>query len=133
LHIERSGDYILVNGEVSTKVQLECSRCLDAIEILISAPIESTLTSAEFIENKESKELKGEDLDLVTYEGDEFSVDDIVAEPILLMLPLKPLCREECKGLCPQCGKNRNREACTCGSTVADNPFSILNKLKIDR
>ena len=52
-------------------------------------------------------------------------------EQIILMMPLKPLCDETCKGLCPRCGANLNREACTCSTDTVNSPFAVLAKLKI--
>ena len=57
-------------------------------------------------------ELQEKDTEIAFYSGDFIEVSDIIREQILLGLPMKPMCREDCKGLCPYCGKNRNLEAC---------------------
>ena len=72
-------------------------------------------------------ELHGEDLDVYYYEGDEIDVDPFVYEEVMLNMPVRPLCSEACKGICPQCGKNRNTEKCDCPEA----PLSLLGeKLK---
>lgn len=126
LHIERSGDYILVTGSANTLVHLECSRCLALFDTQIKSEVNSTLVAESVLEEADSKELTGEELELKTYQGEEFSIDEIVSENILVELPVKPLCSKSCKGLCPQCGANLNSVSCTCSVPDDDNPFSIL-------
>jgi len=131
LRIERSHEYIRVRGTVSVVVKQECSRCLEEFNWPVEAAIESILIPRSALGDEESRELTGEDLDLRTYEGEEFSVDEIVAEQIVLSLPVKPLCAEGCKGLCPSCGVNKNRETCACESPRDDHPFAALKNLKL--
>jgi uncharacterized protein len=72
-------------------------------------------------------ELHNEDLDVYYYEGDEIDLDPYVYEEVMLNMPMRPLCREECKGICPTCGKNRNTEPCDCPEA----PLSLFGeKLK---
>ena len=63
--------------------------------------------------------------------GEVVDLESLLREQIILMLPLKPLCDENCKGLCPHCGANLNREKCTCKTDAVDSPFAQLAKLKI--
>ncbi len=73
-----------------------------------------------------------DDLDLDYYTGETVDLESLLREQIILMMPLKPLCDEDCKGLCPRCGANLNREACTCSSRrIVNSPFAVLAKLKI--
>ncbi len=130
LHIDRSQEYIRVKGTVNVVVKQECSRCLDEFDWPMEASIESILVPKSALGDEESKELTGEDLDLRTYEGEAFSIDDVVAEQIVLSLPIKPLCDENCGGLCPICGINRNRETCACEKPREDNPFAALKNFK---
>ena len=132
LRVERSGEFIRVQGTLKTVLKLECSRCLAVYDFPIEVPVDSTLVPASRFEEEESKELTGEDMDLRTYEGEEFNVDDIISENIVLILPIKPLCREDCKGLCPNCGADRNKETCTCAKISVDDRFSALKKIKFD-
>ena len=77
------------------------------------------------------EELSPDDLDLDYYTGEIVDLESILREQIILMLPLKPLCDETCKGLCPHCGANLNHETCTCSTDAVDSPFARLAKLKI--
>ena len=71
------------------------------------------------------------DLDLDYYTGESVDLESLLREQIILMMPLKPLCDENCKGLCPHCGANLNRETCTCSTDTVNSPFAVLAKLKI--
>ena len=77
------------------------------------------------------EELSPDDLDLDYYTGEIVDLESILREQIILMLPLKPLCDESCKGLCPHCGADLNLETCTCPADAVDSPFARLAKLKI--
>ena len=72
-----------------------------------------------------------EDLDLDYYTGEIVDLESLLREQIILMMPLKPLCDETCKGLCPHCGANLNHETCTCATDAVNSPFAQLAKLKI--
>ena len=132
LHVEKTGEYIRVSGEVIAVLHVECSRCLDAFDFQVHTEVQSVLVPAALLEERESEELTEEELDLRSYSGEEFTVDDIIAEHLVLALPIKPLCAEGCKGLCPVCGANRNRQSCSCSPAAAHNPFAVLKKLKIE-
>ena len=77
------------------------------------------------------EELSAADLDLDYYTGEVVDLQTILKEQIILMLPIKPLCEEVCKGLCPRCGANLNRETCHCQPESVNSPFADLAKLKI--
>ena len=78
-------------------------------------------------------ELEEEDLDLSFYEGEEIDLSPLVQEQIILALPTRPLCRESCKGLCPQCGVNLNVQTCTCATVVDDPRLEVLRTLRVNR
>jgi uncharacterized protein len=77
-------------------------------------------------------ELDSGDLDEDYFQDDELDLNALLREQILLTLPLKPLCREECRGLCRQCGANLNREPCSCTAPKLHSSFAGLEKLKND-
>jgi uncharacterized protein len=64
------------------------------------------------------------------YQGEGLELEDVLREQVLLAVPIKQLCRETCKGLCPQCGKNLNRETCDCAAPQLDARWSALKDLK---
>jgi uncharacterized protein len=75
-------------------------------------------------------ELQERDTEIAFFSGDFIEVADIVREQILLSLPMKPICQEQCQGLCPHCGKNRNLDACNCESVLVDPRLVKLLKIK---
>jgi uncharacterized protein len=75
-------------------------------------------------------EVAADDLGLTEYSGDEIDLGQMMREQFYLALPMKPLCRQDCQGLCPVCGKNRNRETCSCESTWVDPRFEVLRNFK---
>jgi uncharacterized protein len=78
----------------------------------------------------EDEELTAADLDLDFYTGEVIDLESIIREQIILTLPLKPLCSEDCRGLCTRCGVNLNQERCACKAETAAGPLAGLAKLK---
>ena len=132
LHIVKRGNNILIRGDVEVVVHLQCSRCLANLDMILNNPIDNVLIPHSLISQQKTSELTEEELNLITYEGPELDIDDIVQEHLVLSLPVKPLCMPECAGLCPQCGANRNINPCTCKKDQESNPFAVLKKLKIE-
>jgi len=133
VRVDKSGDYFVVRGEVETTVTLQCDRCLENFSHAVHADIYAVLVSADLLREagSESVELTSQDLDITSYEGEAFDLRPVVEEQIVLSLPLRHVCNEQCLGLCPECGANRNRTPCDCSDNGPDGPFSVLKKLKI--
>lgn len=77
------------------------------------------------------KELKREELLEEVMEGEELDLDPVVREQVYLFLPMKCICREDCKGICPNCGRNLNQEECACTTKTAHPAFQVLKTLKV--
>ncbi|MDQ3685295.1 MAG: DUF177 domain-containing protein [Acidobacteriota bacterium] len=126
----RKGDEVRLRGKISARVESLCDRCartvLVPLEIEFDAPYVPATESASI----ENVELNQPDLDFSVYEGDTIAINDLVREQILLALPSRLLCREDCKGLCPTCGVDLNKEACACGDTEVDPRWAALAALK---
>lgn len=97
-------DVIVINASIKTKLQLSCSRCLDTFIYPIDIDIEERFT------NDESKS----DDEIVFVKSDSVDITEIIENAMISTLPIKRLCSEKCKGLCQSCGKNLNKETCTC-------------------
>ena len=82
---------------------------------------------------KSELELSEEDMSVDFIMGDEIDLDEVVREQIYFSLPMKSLCREDCRGLCPVCGINLNKEECKCRREIGHPGFSELKKLKLNR
>jgi len=127
LHVKKFEEGIQLTGSVACRLSLTCGRCLDvfAYPVLTNMDIEITQKRPSY--EAHELELRGEDLDVYYFENDEIDLDALIYEEVLLDIPMKPLCREECRGLCDTCGKNRNHEACSCDK-MPDTPLG--EKLK---
>jgi uncharacterized protein len=128
--IEHTNDEIIIRGEVSADLKLECARCLEPFDtssvFQLALVVKLTRGGRELGPEGESSD----DYFVVSDTTDEFDLAPIVAERVVLSLPLKPLCSEDCQGLCPNCGANRNVESCECTNGFVDERFSALAKLK---
>lgn len=130
---EREYDHIRVHGNVATRMELPCSRCLTGFETEIASAFTIIYTPATTIAQDEEVELAEEDLISTTYEGHEIDLCPEIAAQVLLEIPFKPLCSDECRGLCSNCGADLNKTECGCTNQAASLKFSALKNFKIER
>jgi DUF177 domain-containing protein len=120
-------------GRVQTTIELPCGRCLEPY----TAPVDQLfdLRYHPHARNTGEGEIELEDDDLTTafYENDEIDLGHLMQEQFYLSLPMKPLCRVDCKGLCVVCGANRNEETCECKPEWEDPRLAALKKLKAEK
>lgn len=120
IDITKVDDNVRFDGSVELHLNTSCDRCLEEYSLSEKVKIHHTLAplyqSKRQKEHEEEKELElvKEDLDFAFYEGDAIELKDIVRENIMLTLPIKYLCSEDCKGLCSSCGKSLNGGPCNC-------------------
>ncbi len=128
---------IEIEGEVSTVARLSCGRCLDdyetAVESEFSLTFAKELPEVEDLAGEEGTEITAEEMGLILLEGEEIDLRESVVEQVVLALPLQPLCRRACKGLCSQCGADLNKEACGCGSANVNIKFAALKDFKVKK
>jgi uncharacterized protein len=131
LRVQRHGRDILLRGHLAGDMELTCSRCLAAFRQPVAGDFDLLLVPGPEPVSPQEEELSADDLSLDYYTGDVVDLEAILREQILLLLPLKPLCTEACQGLCPRCGADLNRGACTCPPEQSASPFATLaEKLK---
>jgi uncharacterized protein len=118
-----------LSADLSWGGKLECSRCLAAYPFASDENLSLVLYKRETAEPTE-RELDKDDLDVYFYEEPEVAVAPIVEERIQMAVPMKPLCREDCLGLCPTCGKDLNQGPCECRDAAIDPRWEALSKLK---
>ena len=118
-----------LDGRLSYRGELECSRCLTAYPFAVDDAFSIVLCPRRPAGGEEVS-LEREDLDVSFYDDPAVPVEPIVEERIQILLPMKPLCREDCKGLCPQCGEDWNVRACGCVADTADPRWDALRELK---
>jgi uncharacterized protein len=127
-------DHIRVTGNVNTVAKLSCSRCLEEFEFAIDSSftiIYRRGVSDTNVAEEDETELSEEDLIASTYVGDEIDLTHDLEEQVAMSVPLKPLCAEHCKGLCPDCGVDLNQSSCTCTEKAFNFKFSALKDFKV--
>ena len=127
----RKGQQVRLRGEIKTEVELLCDRCAAPERRALAVEFDTSFIPLEVEAVKaENVELQAEDLLLSAYEGDAVDLDELVREQILLALPTRHLCREDCKGLCQKCGADLNAGDCSCGRGEVDPRWAALADLK---
>ena len=117
LSLQMAGENVWIRGPVRASLSLTCSRCLEEFTFSIESRLDIELMSREKAPGAPEVELATEELNLSYFEGDEIDLDPYVFEEVMLNLPIKALCSEACRGICPSCGKNLNLEECRCERT----------------
>jgi len=119
LSLDRRGDEIWIRGTVHTVALQECSRCLVEFSQNLELDFEVFCAKLPSVRTMSPKALDEEDGGVHFHDGRVLSIDNEIREAILLGLPMRPLCKETCAGLCPRCGEDRNQGPCRCGREAA--------------
>ena len=125
----------VIRGTITFTAKLECGRCTEAVELPFKHPFAVALTPLATGRSVSQAEAAldakaAEAADISVFDGHEIDLSAIIHEPVCLALPYTILCRPDCKGLCAQCGSNRNTKACGCADKPVASPFAVLQKLK---
>jgi uncharacterized protein len=121
---------IRLQGELSTSLELACARCLDPVKSDVSRAFDLLYRPLGIDAGNAELSVTGAEAEVGYYEGDGLLLEDVLREQTLLAVPLKVLCREDCKGLCPTCGKNRNVELCACADATGDPRWEALKDIR---
>jgi uncharacterized protein len=128
---ERAGEEIRIAGQLSTVMELSCSRCLEPARCEIQKSFDLFFREHdEDLFDEDDVELSEEDTRTAFFAGTQLAIGDILREQVLLALPMKALCRLDCKGLCPVCGMNRNQNTCNCSVEVFSPHMEKLLEIK---
>jgi uncharacterized protein len=112
---------IVVSGRISSSIRMQCSRCLDPVDERIDIPFEE-----HFRIVKDGEAELNEDDEAVPVTGERIDLEPLLAEELMVQLPYAPLCKEDCKGLCPKCGTNWNEQSCGCKTASIDPRLAAL-------
>jgi DUF177 domain-containing protein len=118
-------------GGVKTRLELSCSRCLEPFSLAVDQTYDLRYQPHAHNTGEGEREIEEDDLTTAFYENDEIDLGQLMREQFYLALPMKPLCSETCKGLCPVCGTNLNRGACVCSRSWVDPRLEALKQFKI--
>lgn len=123
---------VTVQGEIVTEIDLECCRCLGMFRLPVRTEFDYTFFP-DPRDSEEDLELSDEELGMNYHRDDIIDIDHIVVEQIILQIPMKPLCKDSCKGLCEICGINLNVVVCNHQTETISSPFANLKDFKIKK
>lgn len=134
--LERAEPGFVLRGQVEIDAVVACARCLADVPFKGKKPVEWVFEPAHeraaAAARQIDAELAKEELDVIWYDEYELTFDPLIEEQLQLELPMKPLCREGCRGLCPACGADRNVTECSCAA-ASDSRWDALRSLKPSR
>jgi uncharacterized protein len=133
LHVDKFSSEVLIAGEVKAFLELQCSRCLKLFPRDTEIEVNAVYHPLDDLKGEERHEVKDDELDMGFYSGDELDIQELVKEQIILSIPIKPLCSESCRGICPICGTDLNADTCSCREKSTDPRLAVLKKLLDDR
>lgn len=129
LDIFKDKDKFRLAGTVRSELELPCSRCLEPFRMPVDGTFDQRFLPASEMATDDEREMQDEDVDISYYRDDQIDLNQLLREQFYLALPMKPLCREDCKGLCPQCGTNLNTGTCDCAAAWEDPRLAPLKGL----
>ena len=121
---------IRLRGRLSAGFELSCARCLEPVSQDVKRDFELLYRPIGTDAGRDEISVTDAEAEIGYYQGEGILLEDVLREQVLLALPLKVTCREDCKGLCPHCGKNLNQEQCSCRATLADPRWSALKEIR---
>jgi len=121
---------IRISGDFATKVEVTCARCLEPVIQEVAKTFDLLYRPQGSDAGKEELSVTAAEAEVGYYRGEGLLLEDVLREQVLLALPLKAICREDCKGLCPHCGGNLNQEQCNCAEPMEDPRWSALKDLR---
>lgn len=129
LQFTNTASLLLIEGEIKTEVKLECGRCL----VDFTMPVEATIKEEFQLEKAGDAicmlPMDEEDVSAGLISNNILDIQELIRQDLLLTLPIQPLCKPECRGLCPTCGKNLNVRKCKCPPAEPESPFQVLAEL----
>ena len=131
MDVHKAGDRFVLNGSLRGRLSMRCDRCLGLFPVDLETDFQLYL-SADQVEGEESeRELADDDMEVRFVSDWEMEASEVIREQIYLSLPMKALCDEDCRGICPVCGANLNERMCECRSQEGHPAFQKLKTLKL--
>ena len=121
---------IRLRGNLSAGLELSCARCLEPVAQNVTRDFELLYRPLGADAGRDELSVTDAEAEIGYYDGEGLLLEDVLREQVLLAVPLKVTCREDCKGLCPHCGKNLNQEQCSCAVPLEDPRWSALKEIR---
>ena len=132
--IVKGHNNLMVSGRVGVTVSLTCSRCLASYKTAIASDFTRVFSRETTEKTLSEDEIELSEQDFVSvYRDDEIDMNSEIEEQIALEIPFRPLCSDDCKGLCPECGTDLNHISCSCASQQFNFKFSALKDFKVSK
>ncbi|HCC55992.1 MAG TPA: hypothetical protein DEQ47_01780 [Solibacterales bacterium] len=122
-------DQFRLKGHVALEAGAECDRCLGAAAFPVEADFDLFYEPASEAAGGEEIAIDEADAETGFYVGDGIELKDVLVEQVLLQLPMQKLCRQDCKGICPVCGSDRNAVTCDCSAKAGDDRWAALRDI----
>lgn len=129
-NLRLSGKELFVNGHLEAGARVECDRCLKPLDVEVNTDFTLEYIRGADYESSQLAELGEEAMAISVFDGESIDVDEIVKEQLLLAIPTRRLCTEDCKGICPDCGTDLNSGSCNCKSEQVDPRWAALKNFK---
>ena len=121
---------IRLKGRFAGKFQVPCARCVEPVEIPLAADFDLIFRPAGADSEAPERSITAPETEIGYYQKDSLLLEDVLREQVLLSLPVRTLCKPDCKGLCPRCGQNRNSQPCSCEAGPSDPRWEALSGLR---
>ncbi|MGO9433305.1 MAG: YceD family protein [Terracidiphilus sp.] len=121
---------IRLRGQYSGEFQLPCARCVEPVKVPLAGDYDLIFRPVGADADAPERSITAPETEIGYYQEDSLLLEDVLREQVLLSLPVRTLCKADCKGLCPRCGTNRNLEACTCEEGSSDPRWEALAGLR---
>ena len=121
---------VLHEYQFAGKFQVPCARCVEPVEIPLGAEFDLIFRPAEADSEAPERSITAPETEIGYYQKDSLLLEDVLREQVLLSLPVRTLCKADCKGLCPRCGENRNSQMCNCEEGPSDPRWEALAGLR---
>jgi uncharacterized protein len=121
---------IRLKGQFSGKLRVHCARCVEPVETPLAADFDLIFRPVGADSVTGERAISAPETEIGYYQGDSLALEDVLREQVLLALPVRTLCKPDCRGLCPRCGANRNLQPCSCEASPADPRWEALAGLR---
>lgn len=121
---------IRLKGRFAGEFQVPCARCIEPVKIPLSSDFDLIFRPLGTDAGPAERSISAPETEIGYYQGDSLLLEDVLREQVLLSLPVRTLCKPDCKGLCPRCGENRNNQDCSCDEGPSDPRWEALSGLR---
>jgi uncharacterized protein len=119
-----------LRGRYAGKFQVPCARCIEPVELPLAAGFDLIFRPIGADSEAPERSITADETEIGYYQKDSLLLEDVLREQVLLSLPVRTLCKPDCKGLCPRCGANRNLQPCSCDEGPNDPRWEALTDLR---